>query len=83
MRDPGPRTAARLREASERATTSDPPTATTDRADAGQTDYETWTTARLRRRAAELRIDGRATMSKTELVEALVSAQHLAEQPRP
>ncbi len=34
-------------------------------------DYEEWTVARLRERAAQIGIRGRSTMTKRELVEAL------------
>ena len=34
-------------------------------------DYEDWTVERLRRRAAELGIEGRSSMRKRELVDAL------------
>lgn len=36
-------------------------------------DYEDWTVAELRRRAAEIGIDGRSSMRKGELIEALRS----------
>ena len=35
--------------------------------------YDDWTVADLRKRAAELEIDGRSTMKKAELVDALRS----------
>ncbi|ADG74463.1 conserved hypothetical protein [Cellulomonas flavigena DSM 20109] len=36
-------------------------------------DYEDWTVADLRRRAAEIGIDGRSRMRKSELIDALRS----------
>ena len=36
-------------------------------------DYEDWTVDHLRRRAAEIGIDGRSRMRKTELIDALRS----------
>ncbi len=33
--------------------------------------YEDWTVADLRRRASELEVDGRSTMTKDELIDAL------------
>jgi hypothetical protein len=34
-------------------------------------DYDDWTVDRLRKRAAEIGIDGRSTMNKSELIKAL------------
>ena len=50
--------------------------AKTSRSEVGHTggasgDYETWTVEHLRKRAAEIRIDGRSSMRKGELIEAL------------
>ena len=37
-------------------------------------DYDDWTVEQLRRRAAEIGIDGRSSMRKSELIEALRSS---------
>ncbi|MCG2803320.1 MAG: Rho termination factor N-terminal domain-containing protein [Cellulomonas sp.] len=69
MRDPGPLARGRVpaggRRDPVRATASDPAPADPPIAD------ETWSMADLRSRAAELGIEGRSSMNKAELIEAL------------
>ncbi len=65
--DPSPGATARLREAAEqlRAVPTDA------RGGSAATDLESWTLARLRRRATELGVEGRSAMDKAELVASL------------
>ena len=70
--DPGPGAMARLRAAAEQLRAASVVPDDVDDASA-EADYETWTLARLRRRAAELDIAGRSAMSRSELIDALVA----------
>lgn len=67
--DPSPGTLARLREAAEQLRAAQD--RSLDDSTAASTDYESWTLARLRRRATELDIEGRSAMDKAELIAAL------------
>ncbi len=74
--DPNPGTIARLREAAEqlRAAAEDHSDDSAAVSAAESTDYESWTLARLRRRATELDVEGRSAMDKAGLIEALRSS---------
>lgn len=65
---------ARLRKTAERLRTA-PPVRDDSSLDgdsaSAEPDYESWTLARLRRRAAELDVTGRSAMDKAELIAAL------------
>ncbi|MCC2309138.1 Rho termination factor N-terminal domain-containing protein [Cellulomonas chengniuliangii] len=70
IRDPRPDTRARLSEALRRDGDSTQEPARNSTSTDG---YEGWTVDNLRRRAAEVGIEGRSTMRKDALIEALRS----------
>lgn len=83
LRDPGPSVKGALREelreegnSKERATGMANPEADTSRSAVGRTgaksgDYEEWSIADLRRKAAEVGVTGRSRMRKSELISSL------------
>jgi hypothetical protein len=75
--DPSPGALARLRKAAEqlRAAQDEGHQHDDSTPTSAEPDYESWTLARLRRRAAELDVAGRSTMDRAELVAALRTEQ--------